>query len=137
MKRLLLAYGNTLRGDDGAAWELARRAAKLPWERLCVIQLTPELADTLKDFDEVVFADATHEPGPLGWQLLQGEEDQEWSTHVAEPRHLLGLCQSLYGKVPKAWILTIPGEDFGYRLGLSEFSQAGVAQGLKLLKALP
>ncbi|MBT9584638.1 hydrogenase maturation protease [bacterium] len=134
MKRLLIGYGNELRGDDGAAWELARRAALVGWKTLCVVQLTPELAETVSQFDQVVFVDATHEPGPLGWQLIKPKAGQEWPIHSGEPGRLLGLCQSLYGKSPKGWIMTLPGEDFGYRLGLSEFSQASVVEGLERLR---
>jgi hydrogenase maturation protease len=132
----LIGYGNELRGDDGAAWELARRAAAVGWETLCVVQLTPELAATVCQFDQVVFVDATHEPGPLGWQLLKARAGRDGPIHSGEPARLLGMCQSLYGKAPKAWVMTLPGEDFGYRLGLSACSQASVVAGLERLRKL-
>ena len=133
MKRMIIGYGNQLRGDDGAAWELARRAEALGWETLTVVQLTPELVDTLSPLDEVVFADATHEPGPLRWYALDPIEGQGWPAHCGEPERLLDLCHKLHGRAPQAWMLTLPGEDFGYRLGLSEFSQASIEQGLDRL----
>jgi len=135
-KRLLVAYGNELRGDDGAAWELARRIRTRGWETLCVVQLTPELADPISQFDQVVFADATHEPGPLGWFRLSEKASRGWPVHSGGPEQLLGLCRQLYDRVPAAWMLTLPGEDFGYRLGLSEFSLQSVQDGLRRLKNL-
>lgn len=135
-KRLLVAFGNELRGDDGAAWELARRIQARGWETLCVVQLTPELADPISHFQQVVFADATHEPGPLGWFRLSEKVSRGWPIHSGGPEELLGLCRKLYDRVPEAWMLTLPGEDFGYRLGLSEFSLQSVQEGLRRLKNL-
>lgn len=136
MKPLLVAYGNELRGDDGAAWELARRAEARGWPTLCTIQLTPELVERLNGLTQVVFVDATRESGPPALRPLDSHHQRGWPMHCAEPGRLLALCRELHGQAPCGWVLSLPGEDFGYRLGLSEPCLASVVQGLRELEEL-
>lgn len=136
MKRLrcVFAYGNELRGDDGAAWELARRAEKRGWNTRCVLQLLPELVEELKDLDEVIFVDAAEATGPAQCCRLPPHNPVGWPVHCGHPGQLLALCQQLHGRAPRAWMLTLPGREFGYRLELSLFSQSSVEQGLEHLR---
>lgn len=131
MKRCLIAYGNELRGDDGAAWELARRLQG--WKIHCLPQLVPELVEQLKDADEVVFVDATPAGDDVRLERLEPREALAWPVHFGHPAHLLGLCRQLYGYCPGGFMLTLPGEDFDYRLGLSACAERSVVLGLRLL----
>lgn len=133
VRRCLVAYGSQLRGDDGAAWELARRAGELGWTTFCEIQLLPELSAELQAFDEVVFADASQGVGEPEWAELEAIGAQGWPVHSGRPEHLLGVCRQLYGRAPRAWMLSLPGEYFGYGLGLSPRAQASVTLGLNRL----
>lgn len=60
---LVVAYGNPLRGDDGLAWraaDLLEQGELTP--RIEVVrlhQLTPEVAETVRSRDAVIFVDAT------------------------------------------------------------------------------
>lgn len=132
-RRLLIASGNELHGDDGAAWELARRAAAGGWPVLCAGQLGPELIEVLHGLDEVIFVDATHEPGPDGLRELNAENERRFPQHCAAPAQLLRQCHDRHGQAPLGWSLTLAGEDFSYRLGLSDFSLASVTEGLDRL----
>lgn len=132
-RRCLVAYGNELRGDDGLAWELARRAAEEGWTVFTRVQLLPELIEELQAFEEVVFADACEDSEPLWFEInLLGLRD--WPVHCGRPDQLLSLCRQLFGRAPRAWMLTLPGSDFGYHLGLSPAGLASVERGLEWLR---
>jgi len=131
MSRCLVAYGNELRGDDGAAWELARRLSG--WTVHCVTQLLPELADQLQAEEEVVFVDACQGGVEVRCQRLTPQDVPGWPVHCGQPAQLLALCRQLYGRAPRAFVLTLPGQDFGYRMGLSALAQESVRQGLQRL----
>lgn len=141
---LVIGYGNTLRGDDGIGPEVATALAalELPGVRaMAVPQLTPELAVELADARLAVFVDAAVDRGngvtveflvldPLGHSL----------THAADPRSLLALTLTVYGRLPPAWLVTAAGRDFGFMSGLSEAGRihavAAVARVRKLLSQL-
>jgi hydrogenase maturation protease len=63
VRKLIIGYGNPLRGDDDVGWEAASRlAAALPSEAvhiLAVHQLTPELAEAVSEADLLIFVDAS------------------------------------------------------------------------------
>ena len=132
MKRCLVAYGNELRGDDGAAWELARRLSG--WSIHCVPQLLPELVEELKEREQVVFVDACLGGEVARYQRLVPREVAGWPVHSGHPDQLLALCRLLYGHCPNGFMLTLPGEFFGYQWGLSRRAQQSVRQGLELLE---
>ena len=127
----MIAYGNELRGDDGAAWVLARRCSD--YRVLCVTQLVPELVETLKELDEVVFVDACR-GGSLGWLELIAQPEPASAGHFGHPGRLLALCGRLYGRSPRAYLLTLPGENFEHHLGLSATARQSVRRGLRLLR---
>ncbi len=125
---LLIAYGNSLRCDDGAGLALAERLAQdwraqgIQVRHLAVHQLTPEIAIELSspDVQKVIFVDTTVEametikvkaiaPTILGRVL----------GHHVTPDALLLYAQRLYGQYPPAWMVTIPGVDFGFGEGFS------------------
>ncbi|MGB7620863.1 MAG: hydrogenase maturation protease, partial [Terriglobia bacterium] len=59
-KILVIGYGNTLRGDDGAgprvAEMIARRFPQV--DSLVLHELQPELAEAVSGYEEVIFVDA-------------------------------------------------------------------------------
>lgn len=132
----LVAWGSQLRGDDGAAWELARRAAEAGWVTFTSIQLLPELCEELQFFDVVVFADASQ--GQHGLQLSEiGPESADtWPLHCGRPEQLLSLCARLYGRAPRALMLNLPGENFDLGFGLSARARASVEEGWSRLADL-
>ena len=62
-QRLILACGNPLRGDDGAAWHLAEQAQSigLPNNVRLILQQqwTPELAEDIAQASAVLFVDCS------------------------------------------------------------------------------
>ena len=74
-RKLIIGYGNPLRGDDGVGWEVASRLAVIiPSEAahiLTVHQLTPELAESVSEADLVIFIDASDVGEPGTWRCDQ------------------------------------------------------------------
>lgn len=102
---------------------------------MSVHQLTPELAMELQDCSRVVFADAS----ACGQQAtLEPLEPRAFrpEAHHASPAGLLELGRLLHGRVPEAWLLAMPGEDFSLREGLSLRGKTSLSQALELLAAL-
>lgn len=128
MKVLVLGYGNPYRGDDGLGPLLAERVAQ--WlaslgeaaELWVGQQLLPELAEELANHDVAIFCDASAVPLEDGFLLeeLDISSDPEGLTlHSVSPQWLLGLAQSLAGRMPKACLLSVEGESFDFREGLT------------------
>ena len=153
---LLLGFGNPDRQDDGLAWHiLTRLAATLgrtplpdvdegfqPDGRnpdfLFVLQLTPELAETLADYEQVAFIDAHTGQIPQEIQFVPLEPGFQSSpfTHHMTPATLLSLSESLYGRAPQARLLSVRGYEFGFERGLSEQAEALAEEGVQLLLEL-
>jgi hydrogenase maturation protease len=113
---LILACGNTLRGDDGVGLWLAewaeQRFSDQPGVRVIVDhQWTPELAEDVARAQFVLFIDCSigSEPGSL--QLTPVEpaaSGPEHNTHHLGASELLALGRELYSSLPcKALQLTI------------------------------
>jgi hydrogenase maturation protease len=115
---LIIGYGNTLRGDDGAGY----LAADLLRERihddnvevLSLPQLTPELMEAISRVRQVVFIDAsvTGRAGKYSRIPLRPSPACSRFTHHATPETLLAGAQALYGRTPEAALYTIPGRFF-------------------------
>jgi hydrogenase maturation protease len=113
---LILACGNTLRGDDGVGLWLAEwtkeRFSDQP--SVCVIadhQWTPELAHDVAHADSVLFMDCSIDsaPGSVNLQPVEpAASGQGHATHHLGAPELLALSRELYASLPSsARLLTI------------------------------
>ena len=147
---LIIAYGNSLRRDDGAGLILgqtlddALRRRGLDVERIAVHQLTPDLAFSVAadGVAAVVFVDtrvASAEDGPMHLQVhpLGAEHGSQSLGHHVGPAAILTYARLLYDKSPPAWLLTAPGVDFDHGEGLSEAAQSVLDTLPALLEQLP
>ena len=138
---LIVGYGNPLRCDDGLGWRAAEELARtLPAPDIEVItrhQLTPELADNIKDADAVFFIDATRgdQPGEVSCKPVL---PQPWIPHCHEcsPAAVLALAQKLYGATPQAFAVTLCGECFDHGEAISAPVEAGLPKLTALVKDL-
>ncbi len=156
-KVLLVGFGNLYRRDDGVARHvlnvLLQRWGRPPLDPMddgfddlghtvdvvCLHQLVPELAETLKDYSRVVFVDA-HVPAETTPPLYEAPVAVEHRTpfvyHQTHPSTLLALTQSLYGSAPAATLISVQGHDFDFGEGLSAetaaLAQAAVERIVKL-----
>ncbi len=136
---LVIGYGNELRGDDGAGVRVVEGLGE--WERagvegMTVVQLTPDMAEGVARRRAVVFVDAAvgqaevvvREVGPAAGRSAWG--------HRCEPEDLLAWARGLYGRHPRAWLVTVPGERFELGAGLSPRATEGVEEARARVRAL-
>lgn len=136
MDAVVIGYGNTLRGDDGAGPAVADAVARWGRPDVCahaVHQLLPEMAAWLANARVVVFVDAAADAaqGKVRVVPLHPTVPASPLAHTGDPGWLLALTLGLYGRCPPAWLVTVPVVDFDYREGLSAESQRGVVDGLR------
>jgi hydrogenase maturation protease len=139
---LLIGYGNSLRSDDGVGPRVAAAAAGA-WEAaglasIAVHQLTPELADPLASAELAIFVDARlgDEGGGVEVQPLAAGDSAGMSGHASDPRSLLALAQAVYGRCPRAWLVTVPAADFSLSDRITPAGQLGVESALGRIAAL-
>jgi hydrogenase maturation protease len=121
LRTLIVGYGNPLRSDDAIGWHASRLlAAALAGEEVEVItchQLTPELAEPLSQCRRAVFidADAEGKPGEIQRRAVRPQAPASTSfTHTSTPSGLLRSAQELYGRRPKAIIITVSAQSFEF-----------------------
>lgn len=143
MNRLLiLAYGNPLRGDDGAAWHIAQALQDRPHDPAIAIitvqQLTAELAEQISHVETVIFVDASANtiPGLVSLHRVQPAPSvpTTW-THVLNPRTLLALSCQLYGRTPaRVFLLSVGGESFEFSEELSAPVHLSISEAVKKIE---
>lgn len=138
-KTLVIGYGNTLRGDDGAGIAaVGNLKNNYPhFDFLTLHQLTLELIETILNYETVYFIDASVDVSEVTQINLQPEISKEiLNTHIVTPQNLLNTCLYLYGKVPRETILFhIPAYEFGFSEELSVPTQEKMKELLKILVA--
>jgi hydrogenase maturation protease len=122
---LIIAIGNSGRADDGLGWAfLDGLIPYLPsnWYTEYRYQLQIEDAELISAFDQVYFVDADTRQLPGGYSLtdLSPKACQSLTSHQLEPAAVLHLCQQIYQRAPKAFLIGIGGEDFRLSIGLSQ-----------------
>jgi hydrogenase maturation protease len=123
---LIVCYGNPLRSDDGIAWRAADalegKFPKSEVEVLSLQQLAPEVADACRQLEAVLFIDAAFvddiknsrsgEIRVSEVSAVQNRERHDHFSHVYSPAKILGLARELYGATPRAFLITVAGENF-------------------------
>jgi hydrogenase maturation protease len=133
---LVIGYGNELRRDDAVGPRVAR--AVVDWvlpevEAVAVQQLLPELAERVARASEVLFVDAAADDRHVSFRLVESEQRAALLGHTGTPAELLALAAALYGRRPRAWVLTVPASDLGFGVGLSPLAARGMVQALSCI----
>lgn len=135
---LVLAYGNTLRSDDGVGPAVGRRVEELalPGVRVVIAhQLFPELADEVSRAGAVVFVDASVEPLPnVAMRPVEPAGQLQSVAHACDPGALLGLARDAFGRCPPAWCVHIPVAELGFGETLSPRAVAGRDRAVELIR---
>jgi hydrogenase maturation protease len=133
---LLVAIGNTLRRDDGAAHrvlELLELPAGI--KSISCHQLTPEMSEEIAAADAVVFIDADVNPGPAQLEPLEpGAGLNPLGGHFLQPQELLAIAQRLFAFRGVAWLCHVPGADFGDGEELSPMAEANARAAARLIR---
>lgn len=135
MNALVIALGQTLRRDDGAAAELLR-SVELPEGCLFRVlpQLMPELVDDLARTSRVLFVDAAVDGTVPSLVPVRGSGHSASFSHFTAPAGLLDLCRRLHGCEPDAGVLRLPAFDLGFGEGLSAALQSQLPHARELLE---
>jgi len=113
---LILACGNTLRGDDSIGPWLANWAEEKFRETPTILvisrqQWTPDLAEEIAQAETVVFIDCSVASAPGSLQLIEVQPSapaQDLDTHHLGAPELLAMASELYDSQPRhALLLTI------------------------------
>ena len=120
IRRLILACGNTLRGDDGIGWQIAtaleQDASITDAQFVVTQQLLPEHSELISRADIFVFIDCSAQSPPGQVQcspITPAERLPRILTHHLDPASLLRLALDLYGKIPsRATAVTVGGDFF-------------------------
>jgi Ni,Fe-hydrogenase maturation factor len=101
-----------------------------PLDTLFLQQLTPELAETLAEYDHVLFVDAHVGiyPELVHHSTVQPKFDPALVSHHQKPANLLDLAQRLFGTAPAAELISIRGSDFDFGIAFSPTTAEGVTQ---------
>jgi hydrogenase maturation protease len=140
---LVLGYGNLMRGDDGLGYRLAERLAGQVDGKSARIralhQLAPELTLELaaSDIERVLFMDARRgQPEIFRMGKIEPQAGVGRCGHQLSPALLLGMTAELYGRRPRAWLLTLPAADLGFGMRLSEVAQSALGVAQRRVRAL-
>lgn len=151
-KALIIGYGNPDREDDGVAWHILRALTV----KLCLpspdsyedefpeyssidfvfyLQLTPEMAEEINEYEHVCFVDAHtgNIPEPVRLIAVESEFQHSPFTHHLTPQSLISMCETLHGRKPDAALLSVLGHRFLFSRELSEATAALVPQAVDLI----
>jgi hydrogenase maturation protease len=139
---LILACGNTLRGDDGigpflCAWAEERFAGEPGVRAISRFQWTPELAADVANADSVVFVDCSieQEPGQFLLREITAAAPAEVSTHHLGAAELLNLARELFQSAPqRACLLTIGAGSLEFGESFSPAVEAALPDAQALLE---
>jgi hydrogenase maturation protease len=151
---LIIGFGNPDRQDDGVAWHILTRLAQefsrpLPSmdegffpggenpDLLFVLQLIPELAETISAYQRVCFVDAHTGNVPEDVNLIEVKAEYQRSpfTHHMTADTCLSLVQTIYGQTPEAILVSIRGYEFGFSHELSPSTYQLAEQALERIMA--
>lgn len=151
-KLLIIGYGNPDREDDGVAWHILRALT----EKLGLnspgsyedefpesesidfafhLQLTPEMAEDISIYEYVCFVDAHTGNIPEPVRLIEVESQFQNSpfTHHLTPQSLMSMCETLYGRMPDAALVSVLGYRFLFTRQLSDETAVLVPQAVDLI----
>lgn len=151
-KTLIIGYGNLDRQDDGVSWHILSRIAAalgrpIPDDMdgfeisgdnpdlLFRLQLTPEMAETMSEYDRICFIDAHtgSVPEDLHIELVMPNLQTSPFTHHMTAHTCLAFCQTLYHKTPEAILVSVRGFAFGFDQSLSPATDALASQAVQAI----
>jgi hydrogenase maturation protease len=128
---LIIGYGNSLRGDDGAGPFVA---TQLGAGAVACHQLTPELAEPISQAHRVIFVDA-HAGVPAGQISIRPIQPRSSAAiHRFDPETLLAWSEQLYGRAPEAVLIGIGAESFALGEGLSPAAKRAARKALRAIR---
>jgi len=141
---LLYGYGNPGRKDDGLGpilidlvekWIIKKGSKNISVDSN--YQLNIEDAYTIRDYDIVIFIDASiEEIDNFIVTRVEPSDKVNYSMHSASPSFVLNLCNKIYHYTPETFLLHIKGYEFQLQEGLSEKAQKNLESAFTFIKNL-
>jgi len=146
-KLLIYGIGNLGRQDDGLAIRLVEMLNQSLSQRdlrknivfESNYQLGIEDALLISEYDVVLFLDATREKGaitPFSVRYVETSAELSFTTHAMSIPNVLSLCEELYGKTPRAYLLAVPGYEWEIAEHLSPQADLNLDQAFRSLSLL-
>lgn len=138
-RTLVIGIGNPGRQDDGLGPALAEllEAARLEGVTFdSNYQLNVEDALACSEHETVIFADASETAeAPFAFTELEPAREIAFTTHELSPGAVLALCEELYGRRPKGWVLALRGYAWDLGEGLSPQAEINLSAALAFMVA--
>ena len=141
-KLLIYGYGNPGRQDDALGIVMADRIKawidEHGFNSLAVdqnYQLNIEDADKIRDYDLVIFVDASvKDIQDFELEEVTPTMTTEFSMHSVSPAFVLGLCKEISNACPKVFQLHIKGYEFKFMKKMSNKAKTNLVSAEKFLK---
>jgi hydrogenase maturation protease len=141
---LIYGIGNPSRQDDALGvlftdamreWAESMKLSNITFDSN--YQLNVEDALDISEKDLVIFVDASVEPiEDFLFRPLKSSKTITFTTHSLKPESVIALCNELFGKKPKAYLLTIKGYSWELSEPMTERARANLGEALKFTKSL-
>ena len=135
---LIYGYGNPGRQDDGLGPALVDR---LENERIPGVatdsnyQLQIEDAVALSQNDTVIFVDAAEiGDAPFTFTALEPSNEIAFTTHTISPGSVLALCNEMYRKPVRAYVLAIRGYGWEFVEELTPVAEKNLEEAYRFLR---
>lgn len=135
----VIGFGNPLRGDDGVGWTVAEGLEICQAVEVTRTQmLVPELAERIAAATAVIFVDAGigWDAGAVHCHAIHSRAPRHSLGHVADPEGLLCLAETLFGRRPRAYVVSVTGADFDFRHALSAPVIRAVPEAIRTIRDL-
>jgi hydrogenase maturation protease len=144
LKILLYGYGNPGRKDDGLGPAVIELVEKwIIQEKLKNIsvdsnyQLNIEDAYTIRDYDIVIFIDASIEDiDDYIITRVEPSEKVNYTMHSVSPSFVMHLCKKIYHYTPETFLLHIKGYAFELKEGFTDQAEENLHKAVAFIKDL-
>jgi len=138
-KVLIYGIGNVGRQDDGLGVRLIEKPEAAGLNDQVTLeanyQLNIEDALLMSNFDVVLFADASREKltEPYVVKEIGAAAEFSFTTHAMSAPAVVTLCEQLYGRRPRVFMLAMPGYEWDIAEQLSPQAQQNLDQAFQML----
>ena len=139
-KVLIIGYGNTLRGDDGAGVRAAAMAAERHREAdwVSLQELHPEIAEVMTNYESVIIVDAALDvEDVVTTQIRPSHLNGFENNHSYSPQALVNVCHALYHTAPSnTYLIRIPATTMDFSEQISSRTSEKIVETIAIIDGL-